>query len=153
MVSAAVCRQSAAAKFWPAGGQRDASVFPPESAVSFVVKRLKNRPEFLRVAGAGRKWVTPGLILQARRHDHGEGENAEVSPVRVGLTVSRKVGNAVKRNRARRRLRAAVEQVISDHAENGHDFVVIGRTATLDRPFAALLNDLETALKRLNAYR
>lgn len=119
----------------------------------FAVRRLKKRSEFLRVAGAGRKWVAPGLVLQARRHDLGEGESAGIFPVRVGLTVSRKVGNAVKRNRARRRLRAAVEQIISGHAKEGYDFVVIGRTATLSRRFAALLGDLETALKRVDAYR
>ena len=73
--------------------------------------------------------------------------------VRVGLTVSRRVGGAVVRNRVRRRLRAAVERVIPDHAKEGYDFVVIGRAATVRRPFPALLGDLETALRRLGAHR
>ena len=73
-------------------------------------------------------------------------------PFRVGFTVSRKVGNAVQRNRARRRLSAAVERVMPTHAMGGFDFVVIGRKRTLRRPFTALLADLETALRRLQAY-
>lgn len=73
-------------------------------------------------------------------------------PFRVGFTVSRKVGNAVQRNRARRRLCAAVERVMPAHAKGGFDFVVIGRKRTLRRPFTALIADLETALKRLEAY-
>lgn len=72
--------------------------------------------------------------------------------MRVGFTVSRKVGNAVERNRARRRLRAAVAQVLGDNARSGYDFVVIGRAATLTRPFSALVSDLRIALKRLDAF-
>lgn len=74
-------------------------------------------------------------------------------PVRVGFTVSRKVGNAVVRNRVRRRLRAAVERIFPAHAKEGRDFVVIGRAKGFKRPFSALLNDLTVALKRLDAYK
>ncbi len=120
------------------------------------VPRLKRRPEFLRVAEAKRKWVAPGLILQARRHGSGDrrrrGIHEETASIRVGFTVSRKVGNAVERNRVRRRLRAAAGKVMPVHAKEGHDFVIIGRNATLRRPFAVLMKDLETALKRLDAY-
>ncbi len=111
------------------------------------VERLTRRPEFLRVAGSGRKWVTPGLILQTL-----DRSNATFGP-RVGLTASRRVGNAVARNRARRRLRAVVETIISDHGRPDHDYVVIARKETMRRPYAELLNDLETALKRLKAWR
>ena len=111
------------------------------------VERLKRRPEFLRVAAAHRKSVTPGLILQALQRDVAEG-----GP-RVGLTASRRVGKAVERNRARRRLRAAVHAVMPLHAAPGHDYVVIARRATLGRPYAALVDDLETALKRLKVWR
>lgn len=72
--------------------------------------------------------------------------------MRVGFTVSRKVGNAVKRNRARRRLRAAVDRVFPVHAMPGNDFVVIGRARTLTRGFDALIGDLTMALKRLDVY-
>ncbi|MCH7543895.1 MAG: ribonuclease P protein component [Proteobacteria bacterium] len=125
--------------------------------------RLKRREEFLRVAGARRKWVAPGLILQARPADQpargplgkggGTGPAAIGEGVRVGFTVSRKVGNAVARNRARRRLRAAAAEVMPRHAKAAHDFVVIGRSATLTRPYADLVGDLKTALRRLGAFR
>ena len=114
--------------------------------------RLKRRAEFLRVAGAGRKSVTPGLILQVAPQP-----DATASPegfaLRVGFTASRKVGIAVERNRARRRLRAAVQQVMALHAAPGRDYVLIARAGTVRRPFAALLGDLEAALRQAGAYR
>lgn len=73
-------------------------------------------------------------------------------PIRVGFTASRRVGNAVRRNRIRRRLKAVVGDVLAVHAKPDRDYVVIGRVATLTRPYGALLNDLETALKRVGAY-
>ncbi|MEE8204233.1 MAG: ribonuclease P protein component [Alphaproteobacteria bacterium] len=112
------------------------------------IARLKRRSEFLRVAGARRKWVTPGLILQAAESAEAE---AACGGYRVGLTASRKVGMAVSRNRARRRLRAVVDAVMPGRARRGHDYVVIARRETLDRPFDALVGDLETALERLAA--
>lgn len=119
------------------------------------IARLKRRAEFLRVAGNRRKSVTPGLILQALRRSAGvpvtPGAGAPDAP-RVGFTASRKVGIAVERNRARRRLRAAVDQVMPLHAAPGHDYVVIARAGTAKRPFAALVGDLETALRQLGAY-
>ncbi|MFQ5619216.1 MAG: ribonuclease P protein component [Rhodospirillales bacterium] len=115
------------------------------------IPRLKRRSEFLRVAAARRKAVVRGLILQARRHAASDRISGPVPPFRVGFTVSRKVGNAVARNRARRRLRAAVELVMPAHAKGGHDFVVIGRAGTLRRPFADLVADLKAALERLDA--
>lgn len=130
-------------------------------AMNQALIRLKRREEFLRVAGARRKWVAPGLILQARPSDlpasgppgKGSGPAAIGQGFRVGFTVSRKVGNAVARNRARRRLRAAAAEVMPRHAKAAHDFVVIGRSATLTRPYGALVGDLKTALRRLGAFR
>ncbi len=110
------------------------------------MERLKQRREFLAVAGARQKWAAPGLVLQARRR---EGEGSET---RVGFTASRKVGNAVSRNRARRRLRVVAASVMPENAKPGYDFVLIARAATLDRPFPALLEDLKTALKRLHTW-
>lgn len=116
------------------------------------IARLKRRAEFLRVAGSGRKSVTPGLILQALARPAGA-VSPEGSAPRIGFTASRKVGIAVERNRARRRLRAVVDQVMPLHAAPGHDYVVIARAATMGRPFAALASDLEKALRHLGAYR
>jgi ribonuclease P protein component len=116
------------------------------------VGRLKRRAEFLRVAGAGRKSVTPGLILQvAPQLD--AAASPEGDTLRVGFTASRKVGIAVERNRARRRLRAAVRQVMALHAAPGRDYVLIARAGTAGRPFAALLGDLKAALRQAGAYR
>ena len=114
--------------------------------------RLKRRAEFLRVASGGRKSVTPGLILQVAPQPD-TAVSPEGSSVRVGFTASRKVGIAVERNRARRRLRAAVHQVMALHAAPGRDYVLIARAGTAGRPFAALLGDLEAALRQTGAYR
>jgi len=121
------------------------------------VGRLKTRPQFLKVAAARRKWVTPGLVLQAARRQHGSDraapeslpETGEPGDVRVGFTETRKVGNAVTRNRAKRRLRAAAAEVFPRCGRAGTDYVVIGRLGTLTRPFDALLSDLEQAIEKL----
>lgn len=99
------------------------------------------------MAGARQKWAMPGLVLQARRRDDQGGA------LRVGFTASRKVGGAVVRNRAKRRLRAAAEEVLAAHGKAGYDYVLIARAATPTRPFPALLKDLEAALKRVGAWR
>ena len=76
--------------------------------------------------------------------------STQQSSLRLGFTVSRKVGNAVTRNRAKRRLKAAAGLVMPDQAMPGFDYVLIGRRETVNRPFPLLLQDLQTALKRLN---
>ena len=119
------------------------------------IGRLKKRPEFLKVAAARGKSVTPGLILQARRRPAPIPHPAETADepgpqIRVGFTVSRKVGNAVQRNRARRRLRAIAQDILPGCGLAGVDYVVIGRRETLARPYAALGEDLRRALRRLN---
>ena len=105
----------------------------------------------MRVARQGRKWAAPGLVLQAHRRP-GAGDVATLE-TRVGYTVTRKVGNAVVRNRVRRRLRAAAAEILPSHGDAGMDFVLIGRAGTLNRPFPKLIADLEKALKKLDAYR
>jgi ribonuclease P protein component len=117
------------------------------------VGHLTRRPEFLAVAGARRKWVAPGLILQARSHDDQQRPADGQPPIRLGLTASRKVGNAVERNRARRRLRAAAAAVLPLHASPDYDIVLIARRETLSRPFVGLKTDVATALQRLGAWR
>lgn len=117
------------------------------------VGRLLKRPEFLAVAGTRRKWAAPGLILQVRAHDDRQRPVAGDVLVRVGYTASKKVGGAVQRNRARRRLRAAVRQVLAPHAAPGHDFVVIARGETVYRPYADLTADLSKALRKLGLWR
>ncbi|KAF0118993.1 MAG: rnpA [Rhodospirillaceae bacterium] len=110
--------------------------------------RLKRRGDFLRVARTQHKWVTPGLILQAAPMV--DAVPAGFIPVvRIGFTVSRKVGNAVVRNRVRRRLRALAAAVLPEVVRPGQDLVLIGRTGTRKRTYADLLADLKTAVHRL----
>ncbi len=111
------------------------------------VPRLKRRAQFLRVARAGRRWAAPGLVLQAWDRG-GSDPTADAKMIRVGFTVSRKVGNAVARNRARRRLKAVAAAVFPEQGLPGHDYVVIGRAATLDREHAALIDDLNRAIRK-----
>jgi ribonuclease P protein component len=113
--------------------------------------RLKTRRDFLRVADTRARFATPGLILQVRRHS--ADEQFVLPQIRVGFTVSKKVGNAVVRNRVRRRLRAAADVVIAERGKQGRDYVLIGRRESEDRAYADLLSDIETALARTGSVR
>ena len=85
----------------------------------------------------------PGMVVQARdRKDEAE--------PRVGFTTTKKLGNAVIRNRIRRRLREAARLTLPEVARRGFDYVLIGRAGAADRPFAELQKDLNSALKRLH---
>jgi len=105
--------------------------------------KLKQRKDFLRVA-KGRRWATPGLVLQSAKRL--EGDNT----ARIGYTASKKVGNAVKRNRAKRRLRALVKDVLLKNAREGFDYVLIARYTTPDRPYQALIEDLKLAMQKVH---
>ena len=115
--------------------------------------RIYNRKDFLKIAGGRRKWVASGLILQVRPSDDPADAGAHAEGRRVGFTASKKVGNAVKRNRAKRRLRAAVREVMIDGAAPGHDYVVIARAETIVRPYELLKQDLLAGLRRLKVQR
>ena len=73
--------------------------------------------------------------------------------LRVGFTATKKIGNAVKRNRARRRLRAAVDEVLRNSNAAGADLVVVARQGTIARPYSDLKSDLTAALRRLGIVR
>ena len=88
------------------------------------------------------------MVVQARRRD---GSEPEMPPIRVGFTCSKKVGNAVLRNRAKRRLREVARHVLPELGRPGWDYVLIGRQdATVARDFRDLTEDLRTALARLH---
>ena len=133
---------SEAAKCWPTGGPRAASACRPDRGPDLAGSgRLTRRAEFLRAAAKGRKAAATGVVLQALpREDHG--------PARLGFTVTKKIGNAVIRNRTRRRLKEAARLVLDEHPVSGIDLVLIGREATRGRSFVALQEDLRRALAR-----
>jgi ribonuclease P protein component len=106
--------------------------------------RLKRRAEFLRVAAKGARAPMPGLVLQALVRDDPE-------PARLGFTVTKKVGNAVVRNRTKRRLREAARLLLRDAPLSGVDLVLIGRDGTAARPLPALIDDLARALRKTGA--
>ncbi len=121
----------------------------PSSAVSSRLQVIKKRADFLR-ANHARRQATKGFILQARRRN--DGEVTAPDTTRIGYTCSKRVGNAVARNRAKRRLRAIAQQVLSAQGRAGWDYVLIGRAEhTADLPFDRLLADLEFALNRVHA--
>jgi ribonuclease P protein component len=124
---------------------------PQNTSSPRAVTRLKRRSEFLKAARLGKKWVAAGLIVQARQRNQGENPcEGGNDAVRVGFTVTKKVGNAVIRNRVRRRLKAAAAEVLPKLAGPGQDLVIIGRMATIKRRFPALIRDLETSIRKLN---
>ncbi|MDE3078909.1 MAG: ribonuclease P protein component [Paracoccaceae bacterium] len=118
-------------------------------AASSCLTILQKRADFLRAASA-RRQATAGFLLQARKR----GNDEQAGGIRVGFTCSKKVGNAVARNRAKRRLRALAREVIPAKGRTGWDYVLVGRPGvTADRPYALLLADLDAAMDRVHADR
>jgi ribonuclease P protein component len=105
------------------------------------VERLKARADFLRAARGIRR-VEGAVTLETC-----PSPDPAAGAVRVGFTASKKIGNAVTRNRAKRRLRAAASQLLPLLGRGGHDYVLVARGTTVARPFPALLSDIATALK------
>ena len=114
------------------------------------VSVLAKRRDFLRIASGRKKWVSTGMIVQVAKQPEADSPaDDDLSGIRVGYTASKKVGNAVKRNRAKRRLRQVVHQVLESKGVKGHDYVLIARTACLEMPFDQLIRDFSWCLKRL----
>ncbi len=108
-----------------------------------MIERMKRRSEFL-AAAKGRSASRGAVVIQALKH---EGREA----MRAGFTATRRVGGAVVRNRAKRRLREAARQLLPAHGKAGVDYVFIARGGTTSRPWARLLDDVKSALISLAA--
>jgi ribonuclease P protein component len=102
-------------------------------------QRMKQRSEFLRAASKGRKAAVHGVVLQALPRPDG-------GPARLGFTVTKKVGNAVIRNRTRRRLKEAARLLLRERPVAEMDIVLIGRDTTRGRPFLDLIEDIRRAM-------
>lgn len=106
-----------------------------------MISRLKVRADF--VAASKAPWhARPGVVVQARPRD-------DAPLIRAGFTATKKVGNAVIRNRAKRRLREAARLLLPLHGLPGHDYVFVARASTPSRDWQALLDDVKAALIRL----
>ncbi len=114
------------------------------STVLSCLGTLRTRPEFLRAASARRQGAGSFLVQARFRNDGTPG-------VQVGFTASKKIGNAVARNRAKRRLREVARAVLPAFGQPGWDYVLVARPGvTIERPFADLLTDLQTALRQIH---
>ena len=114
------------------------------SATEPEIRRLKVRPQFL--AAAKSPYLSRGAVVIQDR-DRADGSDH----IGLGFTASRKVGGAVVRNRAKRRLREAARRLLPLHGRPGHDYVLVARMGATTRPWDRLLDDVKTALIRLAA--
>ena len=127
---------------WPQGASSAPGSRPQEAQRLVPPATLTKRADFLR-CNAGRRAAMPGFVLLVR--DRADGSPA----LRVGYTVSKKVGNAVVRNRMKRRLRALVRELLPVSGVPGADHVLIGRQSGIERPYASLREDLVKALRKV----
>lgn len=125
----------------PVTGQAPETGAP--QAASSRLEVMRKRADFLLAARAKRSGQ-PGMLVQGR--DRGDG-----AALRVGFTCSKKIGNAVIRNRAKRRLREVARIVLPEQGHAGWDYVLVGRPeTTVTRPFAELTDDLRRALRKIH---
>jgi len=129
----------------PVEGHDPQTVTPPAASVCLQV--MAKRADFLRAAQA-RRQTAPAFLLQARQR---RGDEPDGKAIRIGFTCSKKVGNAVARNRAKRRLREIARAVLPLHGKPGWDYVLVGRRDdTANRDYQLLLADLSRALAQVH---
>ncbi|MGQ3676177.1 ribonuclease P protein component [Xanthobacter sp. TB0139] len=110
---------------------------------SSALDHIRKRRDFL-AAAKGRRAGTGCCLMQGR-------DRGDAGALRVGFTVTKKIGNAVVRNRIRRRLREAARQVLPQAGKDGHDYVLIARHQALTMSFEGLVRDIERAVRKLHA--
>lgn len=117
---------------------------------------LRHRAAFLRLQKNGQKWITPYFVIQLsfpnsnESDTHSPDADFQANLPQIGFTATKKIGNAVIRNRCRRRLRAVCDAITPEFALNGVQFVLIARTGLQDYDYTQLTRDLRWALRRLN---
>jgi len=127
-------------------GQRSAVLSCSDNSSASSLMTLTKRADFLRAARA-RRQGTGSFLLQARKRD----SNEQTTGIRVGFTCSKKVGNAVKRNHAKRRLREIARHILPELGHDGWDYVLIGKAVdTSARPFDLLLKDMRYAMRKVH---
>lgn len=112
--------------------------------------RLKNRRDFVRLTRSGSAWRTRSLVLQMLPAPDAQTDAVPADACRVGFTATKRLGNAVMRNRAKRRLRAAATQILPVYGHAGCDYVLIARASCLRAPYDSLCQDLVHALKKVH---
>lgn len=110
------------------------------------IQVIRKRPDFL-AANRGKRFVTPSFVLLAhkRRDDH----PVPADTIRYGITVTKKIGNAVARNRMKRRFRALLAELLPKYGIEGADHIMIGRKEAQERDFTVMRSDVAKALKHL----
>lgn len=126
---------------WRSSDPEGAPCTRSQEAVGLTV--LTRRADFV-AANAGRRAPTPGFVLLVR--DRGDGDTTR----RIGFTVTKKIGNAIVRNRMKRRFRALARDLLATHGRAGADHVMIGRSGGIEREFAVLRTEFERALTKLS---
>ncbi len=108
-----------------------------------MINKIKSRKDFIKIQKNGSKVISAGVVLQYLKNSN------QANPSRFGFTASKKVGGAVQRNKAKRRMRSLVFDVIENFKTKGWDYVIIARKETVHRKYQKLKNDLIWAIKNL----
>ena len=115
--------------------------------MSHVLSSIKSRKDFLKISTKGISSPQVGLVLQTIANDDGNNN------IRVGITATKKIGNAVIRNKCKRKLRVVANDILLDYAKENNDYVLVARASTYDREIQLLKNDLIKALKNVKCYK
>tara|TARA_B100000686_G_scaffold101382_1_gene108594 strand:- start:39532 stop:39879 length:348 start_codon:yes stop_codon:yes gene_type:complete len=113
--------------------------------MSYTLPSIKNRKDFLKISNEGLASPQCGLVLQAAINNNNE--------VRIGITATKKIGNAVIRNKCKRKLKNLANEILLNYAQKKNDYVLIARNSTYDREMSLLKKDLIKALKDINKYK